>query len=158
MSWGGVVFLDEIGDLPPEIQAKFLVYLDNFEFEPDGWRYGWKIHSPAFVIAATNKDLKTEVERGNFRRDLYHRFTHKLTVPPLRERRNDIRALIDFVLQSPEINRNNSIKEISLSALTRLEEYSFPGNFRELEGILSKAIFRARQDGRSILLEEDLEF
>lgn len=158
MGWGGVVFLDEIGDLPPEIQAKFLVYLDTFEFEPDGWHYGWKIYSPAFIIAATNKDLKAAVEKGEFRRDLYHRFTHKLTVPPLRERRYDIRALIDFVLQSPEINRNGWIEEISLSALARLEEHPFPGNFRELEAVLSKAIFRARQDGRNILFEEDLEF
>ncbi|MBK7391673.1 MAG: sigma-54-dependent Fis family transcriptional regulator [Chloracidobacterium sp.] len=149
LGWGGVIFLDEIGDLTPEMQSKFLVYLDTFEFAPDGWPYDWKVHSPAFIVAATNKNLKEAVEKGLFREDLYYRFAHKLTVPPLRERRYDIRALIDFALQNSAINRllnpdkgeseepKRWIDEITLSALSRLEEYQFPGNFRELEAILS---------------------
>jgi len=153
---GGVVFLDEIGDLPPEIQAKFLVYLDEMEFLPVGWPYSWKVFSPVYVIAATNKDLKAAVEAGTFRRDLYHRFPYRLRVPSLRERRGDLRPLIDLVLQDPTINKG-WVEEISLGAIARLEAYDFPGNFRELESILARAIFRAMQAGRRRILEEDLE-
>jgi len=153
---GGVVFLDEIGDLPPEIQAKFLVYLDEMEFLPVGWPYSWKVFSPVYVIAATNKDLKAAMEAGTFRRDLYHRFPYRLRVPSLRERRGDLRPLIDLVLQDPTINKG-WVEEISLGAIARLEAYDFPGNFRELESILARAIFRAMQAGRRRILEEDLE-
>jgi transcriptional regulator with AAA-type ATPase domain len=153
---GGVVFLDEIGDLPPEIQAKFLVYLDEMEFLPVGWPYSWKVFSPVYVIAATNKDLKAAMEAGTFRRDLYHRFPYRLRVPSLRERRSDLRPLIDLVLQDPTINKG-WVEEISLGAIARLEAYDFPGNFRELESILARAIFRAMQAGRRRILEEDLE-
>lgn len=156
MGRGGVIFLDEIGELPPEIQAKFLIYMDSFEFQPDGWNYEWKIWSPIYILAATNIDLKKAVDKGQFRRDLYHRFTHKLSVPALRERRADIRALIDVVLQNKDLN--NGVKEITIGALSRLENYNFSGNFRELETVLSKAVFRARQAGRAILQEDDLEF
>jgi hypothetical protein len=153
---GGVVFLDEIGDLPPEIQAKFLVYLDEMEFLPVGWPYSWKVFSPVYVIAATNKDLEAAMEAGTFRRDLYHRFPYRLRVPSLRERRGDLRPLIDLVLQDPTINKG-WVEEISLGAIARLEAYDFPGNFRELESILARAIFRAMQAGRRRILEEDLE-
>lgn len=154
---GGVVFLDEIGDLPPEIQAKFLVYLDELEFLPSGWPYSWKVFSPVYIIAATNKDLKKAMEAGSFRRDLYHRFLYKLRVPSVRERRSDLRPLIDLVLQDPAINNKRWVEKISLGAIARLEAYDFPGNFRELESILARAVFRARQAGRKTLLEEDLE-
>ncbi len=157
LAWGGVVFLDEIGDLPPEIQAKFLVYLDELEFLPSGWPYSWKVFSPVYLIAATNKNLKQAMEAGTFRRDLYHRFPYKLRVPSLRERRSDLRPLIDLVLQDPAFNPGGWVKEISLGAIARLEAYDFPGNFRELESILARAVFRAMQAGRQSLLEEDLE-
>ncbi len=157
LACGGVVFLDEIGDLTPEMQAKFLVYLDEMEFTPVGWPYSWKVYSPLYVIAATNRDLESAVAAGQFRRDLYHRFTHKLTVPPLRERKNDLRPLIDLVLQDPELNTGGWVTEISLTALTRLERYRFPGNFRELESILAGAVFRTIQAGRRCILEEDLQ-
>jgi transcriptional regulator with PAS, ATPase and Fis domain len=157
LAWGGVVFLDEIGDLPPEIQAKFLVYLDELEFKPSGWPYSWKVFAPVYVIAATNKDLKQAIEAGTFRRDLYHRFPYKLRVPSLRERRSDLRPLIDLVLQDPAINTDRWVEEISLGAIDRLETYDFPGNFRELESILARAVFRAKQAGRRAILEEDVE-
>jgi transcriptional regulator with GAF, ATPase, and Fis domain len=157
LGYGGVVFLDEIGELAPEVQAKFLVYLDTFEFTPDGWPYDWPIWAPSYIVAATNKDLKQAVGAGAFRRDLYHRFTHKLRVPALRERRHDLRPLIDLVLQNPAIN-NNYVDEISLAALGRLEAYDFPGNFRELEAILARTVFRTRQMGRRVIQEEDVEF
>jgi len=156
LAWGGVVFLDEIGDLPPEIQAKFLVYLDELEFLPHSWPYSWKVFSPVYIVAATNKDLKAAMEAGTFRRDLYHRFPYRLRVPSLRERRGDLRPLIDLVLQDPTINKG-WVDEISLGAIARLEAYDFPGNFRELESILARAIFRAMQAGRPRILEEDLE-
>lgn len=158
LAMGGVAFLDEIGDLPPEVQVKLLTYLDTMEFEPSGWDYSWKIFCPTYVIAATNRDLRAAIQQGTFRRDLYYRFRHRLRVPPLRERRGDLRAHIDLLLQDPMINPNGAIQEISLAALTRLEGYDYPGNFRELESVLSRAVFRACQDGRKVILPEDIEF
>jgi transcriptional regulator with AAA-type ATPase domain len=154
---GGVVLLDEIGDLPLETQAKLLVFLDDFEFVPDGWPYEWRIYCPLYVIAATNRDLRKAVANGTFRSDLYHRFPFKLRVPALRERRGDLRALVDLILQDPTINPSRVVNRISLGAIARLEGYEFPGNFRELETVLGEAVFRARQLGRSDLLEEDLK-
>ena len=157
LAWGGIVFLDEIGDLPPEMQAKFLVYLDELKFTPDGWDYPWNVFSPVYIIAATNKDLKKAIRDGSFRDDLYYRFPHRLRVPSLRERRSDLRPSIDFLLQDPTVNSNGWVQEISLAAVTRLEQYDFPGNFRELESILSRATFNAMRAGRRIITEEDLE-
>lgn len=156
LAWGKVVLLDEIGDLPPEMQAKLLVYLDDYEFQPVGWGEPWKMWSPVYIIAATNRDLRREIDAGRFREDLYYRFRHRLRVPPLRERRGDLRPLIDLVLQHPGVNRHLAVSEISIAAIRRLEGYAFPGNVRELQSILSEAVFRARIAGRQKVLEEDL--
>jgi transcriptional regulator with AAA-type ATPase domain len=159
---GRVIFLDEIGDIPLEAQAKLLVYLDKMTFRPDGWPFLEPIYSPAYVIAATNKDLKAGIRQGQFREDLYHRFRHKLTVPPLRARKSDLRILIDFVLQDPSVNpvkgsgQGRLVNKISLQALDRLEAHEFPGNFRELEDVLSQAVFHAAREGREEILKEDI--
>lgn len=164
LAWGNTVFLDEIGDASPRLQAKLLVYLDRFTFSPMGWPYTDPLYSPTYVIAATNKDLRQEVESGRFREDLYHRFRYKPQVPPLRARKADLRILIDFVLQDPRINRpkgknlGREVEQIGIAALEKLETYGFPGNFRELEDTLSRAVFHAIRQGRSIVQEEDIHF
>lgn len=155
---GGVVFLDEIGDLSPETQVKLLYYLQTMEFMPQAWPYSWKVFCPAIVIAATNRDLRAAVRRGEFRQDLYHRFYHRLRVPSLRERKGDLRVLVDLLLQDPMINPDGWIQEIALDALVRLENYDYPGNFRELEAILAQAVRNARRAGRRVLLPEHIEF
>jgi len=156
LAWGNVVFLDEIGDLPVDMQAKLLVYLDDFEFQPVGWGEAWKLRSPVYIVAATNRDVRREIERGAFREDLYYRFKHRLRIPPLRERRSDLRPLIDLTLQNPAVNRELQVERISIAAIRRLEAYEFPGNVRELQSVLSDAVFRARLAGRTTLLAEDL--
>jgi hypothetical protein len=162
LGYGQTVFLDEIGDAPPEIQAKLLVYLDKFSFRPVGWPFEWEVQSPVAIVAATNKDLRQAIKEGKFREDLYHRFRYRLTVPPLRERRGDLRVLIDFVLQDPAINTlrgdgSFEVQEVALSAIEKLENHSFPGNYRELEEILARAVFNAVRAGRQEIVEKDVE-
>ena len=156
------MFLDEIGDAPAEIQAKLLLYLDNCGFEPRGWPYADGVHSPAYVVAATNRDLKARVADGSFRSDLYYRFRHRLVVPPLRSRRSDLRVLIDFALQDPSINSltptGRQVERIHIEAIEKLERYEFPGNFRELEDILARAVFNAAIARRQTVTASDIEF
>jgi len=158
---GGIVFLDEIGTMSLDAQAKLLHYLDNFLVRPQGWPLEKELFSPALVVAATNMDLEECSRRGTFRHDLYRRFKFRLEIPPLRERKSDFRLLVDFVLQDPSINRgtkgHREVNAISVSALKKLELYSFPGNFRELEDCLAKAIFNAVQHRRDTILREDIE-
>lgn len=163
LGYGQTVFLDEIGDAPPEIQAKLLVYLDKFSFRPVGWPFDWEVQSPVAIVAATNKDLRKAVAEGRFREDLYHRFRYRLTVPPLRDRRGDLRVLIDFVLQDPGINRRVGkadqfeVQRIALAAIEKLERHSFPGNYRELEEILARAVFNAVRAGRDEIMDQDID-
>lgn len=156
MGRGRVVFLDEIGDLPLTLQAKLLRYLDSMTFYPDHWPFVSAIFSPAFVIAATNRDLQAEVQRGTFRSDLYYRFYHRLRIPPLRERQRDIRVLVDLILQDPAVNRNNAVQSISLDALSWIDAQRLPGNHRELEQLLTRAVFNAQRAGRTELRRDDL--
>lgn len=159
---GGIVFLDELGTMGLEAQAKLLYYLDNFRVRPQGWPLQKELVSPALVVAATNMDLEELSRRGQFRYDLYRRFKFRLEIPPMRERKSDFRLLVDFVLQDPSINRASGVQRevngISVSALKRLEAYAFPGNFRQLEDCLATAIFNAVQHGRNIIIKEDIEF
>ncbi len=162
LSWGQTVFLDEIGDAPPALQAKLLVYLDRFAFQPLGWPYLEPIYSPTYIIAATNKDLQKEIKAGNFRDDLYHRFRYKLKVPPMHQRKSDLRVLIDYVLQDPKLNKSkgNNGKEIcgiTIEALEKIETHIFRGNFRELEDLASRAVYNAVMNGRDVIEAQDIE-
>ncbi|MCE5335941.1 MAG: sigma 54-interacting transcriptional regulator [Desulfobacteraceae bacterium] len=160
MAYNGTLFLDEIGDLPLGMQAKLLQYLDERTIYPTGW-LGKPIHIPAVVVAATNRDLRKSVEEGTFRLDLFHRFGHIVTIPPLRERLEDMERLVDFVLQNPRINplrksRNKSsrvVTKIERGAVERLKKYSFPGNFRELEAILRNGVLMAGDQGVDLIAE-----
>lgn len=156
----GILFLDEIAEVPPDVQAKLLVYMDDYMVKPMGYS-GLGIFAPVMLIAATNKNLKHEIELGNFRMDLYHRFKYKIEIPPLRERKEDIRFLINFVLLNPLVNpfskeNGYAINKISLEAIEILENYHYPGNFRELEGILKQAVNLAMTDGLDIILPKHL--
>ena len=136
---GGTIFLDEIGELPLEIQSKLLRVLQENEFE----RLGGKgtIHSDVRIIAATNRDLETEVEQGKFRADLYFRLNvFPITVPPLRERAEDIPLLAKYFIEKYSKRLGKEIKSIKKNNLNILLRYKWPGNIRELEHLVERAI------------------
>jgi transcriptional regulator with PAS, ATPase and Fis domain len=156
----GIVFLDEIAEIPFSTQAKLLLYLDEYKITPEGYDKG-AIPVPTFLMAATNKNLPSEIQKGNFRSDLYNRFKYKISIPSLKERKEDLRFLISFILQSPFINYvddnlNYAVDKISLEAIEKLENYSYPGNFRELESILKAAVNDCVIKKQSILLPENI--
>ena len=129
----GTLFLDEIGELPFSLQSKLLRVLENGEF----YRIGETRPrlSKARIIAATNRDLKEEVRSGNFRQDLYHRLcVLTIFVPPLREREKDVTSLLDYFKKM--YATENSAFEINDEARQLIEQYSFPGNIRELRNIV----------------------
>ncbi len=157
----GTLFLDEIGDMPLQVQAKLLKFLDDGGFYPLGWS-GPKIYIPTTIIAATNQPIERLIEEGRFRRDLYERFRHKIRLPSLRERMDHFDALVDFVLQNPAYNPindqgNRRVNYISAEALTLLRNYNYPGNFRELESILWKAIGNAISERSDIILPHHIK-
>jgi len=132
----GTILLDEIGDLPPDLQVKLLRVLQEREIERVG---GVKpISIDVRVICATARNLAEEVQKGNFRQDLFYRLqVIPVEVPPLRERQGDIPELADFFLQ--EFGRERGVSfHLSEDALRALEQYSFPGNVRELRNILER--------------------
>lgn len=156
----GFVFLDEIAEIPFSTQAKLLLYLDDYKITPEGYDKE-AIPVPTFLMAATNKNLLSEIQKGNFRSDLYYRFKYKISIPSLRERKEDLRFLISFILQSPFINYvddnlNYAVDKISLEAIEKLENYSYPGNFRELESILKAAVNDCVIKKQSIILPENI--
>jgi DNA-binding NtrC family response regulator len=136
---GGSVFLDEIGELPTAIQPKLLRVLQEHAFERLGGNE--TIHSDFRLIAATNRDLKAEIDDGNFRQDLYFRVTvFTIALPPLRSRRSDIVPLAEYFLEMFSAKNNVPISGFSEEAILRLQQYSFPGNVRELEHMIEAAV------------------
>lgn len=134
---GGTIFLDEIGDTSPALQAKLLRVLQEREFERVGGIRTLK--TDVRVIAATNKDLRQEVARGNFREDLYYRLcVVPLSLPPLRERKEDIPLLVEAFVAKLNA-RGERIQEVSTRAMALLMEYDWPGNVRELENAIEHA-------------------
>jgi len=148
----GTVFLDEISELPKPMQVKLLRFLQEGSFEKVGGEKTTLVN--VRVISATNKYIKKEVQRGNFREDLYYRLNViPITVPPLRERKNDIPLLVDhFLDQFPEILENEKMR-ISDEALAMMMDYRWPGNVRELQNAVQFSIVRSRGD---IIRPEDL--
>jgi DNA-binding NtrC family response regulator len=134
---GGTLFLDEVGDMPAQMQAKLLRVLQEGELERVGGSETLKVD--VRVIAATNKDLEVEIEKGRFREDLYFRLNVvQLQSPSLRERKEDLPALIDAFLE--ESCRKNGRKPLRLlpEAMARMAEYDFPGNVRELRNLVER--------------------
>lgn len=136
---GGTIFLDEIGDLTLDLQVKILRVLQEREF----YRLGSSkpLKTDARIVAASNRHLEAEIAAGNFRKDLYYRLNIiRIEVPPLRERKDDILPLVDFFITKYSSREKKKITGISKEALTALLHYSFPGNVRELENIIERAI------------------
>ena len=139
---GGTVFLDEIGELPLELQVKFLRVLQEKEIEPVGGRPK-KID--VRVLAATNKDLEEEVAAGRFRIDLYYRLNvFPLLMPPLRERKTDIPLLAEHFLKKYGTDEGRPARELSEEAMKKLQSYNWPGNIRELENTILRNTLLAK--------------
>ena len=133
---GGTIFLDEIGELPPVLQAKLLRVIEDKEVRPLGATTGKKID--VRIIAATNRDLRRAVEEGQFRQDLFYRLdVVEIALPPLRERPEDLTLLIEHFLARSK--RASRVKRLSEEALRILLNYPWPGNVRELENTLERA-------------------
>ncbi|HEX8283964.1 MAG TPA: sigma-54 dependent transcriptional regulator [Pyrinomonadaceae bacterium] len=137
---GGSIFLDEIGDIPPETQARLLRVLQEREFTPLGDTTPRKVD--VRIVAATNIDLKEAVRQGTFREDLYYRLAVvPIELPPLRERREDVLALAQhFIRKYNEENTRDVSDQLAPEVLALLEQYSWPGNVRELENVIERAV------------------
>ncbi|MGB3222057.1 MAG: nitric oxide reductase transcriptional regulator NorR [Desulforhopalus sp.] len=141
---GGTLFLDEIGELSLEIQAKILRVIQEGEIQRIGSEK--MLHADVRLLAATNRNLETEVSAGRFRADLYHRLNvYPIRVPALRERKEDIAILAGFFVTQAKKRLGLGEIRISEAALQLLNRYSWPGNVRELENILSRAVLKASQ-------------
>ncbi len=136
---GGTLFLDEIGEIAPELQPKLLRLLQEREFERVG---GMRtIRSDARVVAATNRDLRAMVKTRAFREDLYYRLNvFPVTLPALRERRQDIPVLAEHFVRQVAARLKKDVREISATAMANLTQYDWPGNIRELENVLERAV------------------
>ncbi len=145
LAHGGTIFLDEVGETSPSVQAKLLRVLQEKEFEPLGSTRTVKVDIR--VVAATNRDLEASVREGRFREDLFYRLNVvPITVPPLRERKEDIPLLAEhFLARFGEKNRK-MLKAISGKALDLLVRYDWPGNVRELENCIERAVILARDE------------
>lgn len=134
----GTIFLDEVSEIPFELQAKLLRFLQEKEFERVGGERNLK--SNARVIAATNRDLWHMVRDGSFREDLYYRLSvASIKVPPLRQRKSDIPLLIEYLLKKINAELHRNVRGIEERAAARIMGYDWPGNVRELENILTRA-------------------
>ncbi len=147
----GTIFLDEIGDMPLSIQAKFLRVLQERQFHPVGGE--GPVQVDVRVIVATNKDLEEGVKQGVFRDDLYYRIhVIPIELPPLRERKEDIPMLADHFLKKYGSQMNKKIKGLTPAAMQRLMVHEWPGNVRELANTIEYAVAMTRED----MISDDL--
>ncbi len=151
---GGTIFLDEVGDMSLRTQAKVLRALEEQRFEPVG--AGGSVQVDVRVVAATNKNLEEEIERGNFREDLFYRLNViPFHVPPLRDRREDIPMLADYFLREFTTAYGRKAKELTPEAYRILHDYHWPGNVRELRNLIERIVIlnpQVRVDARHIPL------
>jgi chemotaxis protein methyltransferase CheR len=156
---GSILFLDEIGELPLELQAKLLRVLESGEFERLG--SSRTLHSDARIIAATNRELEEEVRQGRFRDDLWYRLkVFPITVPPLRDRPEDIPMLVQSFLEELTRKMGKRIAQIPARTMKMLQSYSWPGNVRELKHAVESALINAEGNKLSFDLPQitDSEF
>lgn len=136
---GGTIFLDEVGEIPIELQAKLLRVLQEGEFERLGSNKTLKVN--VRIIAATNRDLLQEIEQGKFREDLYYRLNvFPIHVPALRERADDIPFLVDHFMKKFATKFGKKVNSVSKKGMNELMTYQWPGNIRELENVIERAV------------------
>jgi transcriptional regulator with PAS, ATPase and Fis domain len=151
LAHGGTVFLDEVGDISAELQTKLLRFLQEREFERVGGTQ--PIHVDVRVIAATNRDLSSAIKEGRFRADLYYRLNViPISLPPLRERREDIPVLAQYFLRRFALETKKNFTGITAEAEARLVAYAWPGNVRELANVIERAAVLGQ--GPEITLED----
>jgi len=151
---GATLFLDEIGELPLELQPKLLRVVQDGEFERLGSSHAIKID--VRIIAATNRNLEEEVRRGRFRDDLWYRLNiFPITMPPLRDRLDDIPLLVDFYVKKISKRMGKSIETIPTRVMNALQNYHWPGNVRELENVLERAVINS--SGPKLHLVDELK-
>jgi PAS domain S-box-containing protein len=149
---GGTVFLDEVADLPKPMQVKLLRFLQEGTFEKVGGERTVSVN--VRVISATNKDLKKEVQRNNFREDLFYRLNViPVHIPPLRERKNDIPLLAEHFIEQVTVRSGHPAPKISDTALSVMMDYAWPGNVRELQNAVQFAIVKCN---KKIITQDDL--
>jgi PAS domain S-box-containing protein len=142
---GGTIFLDEIGELPPETQITLLRVLQEREFDRIGG--GRPIRADVRVIAATNRDLESAIDGGAFRKDLFYRLNvFPIEIPPLRERKEDIPTLIEYFVQRYSRKVGKKIRAIEKRTLQLLESYAWPGNVRELQNVIERSVIFCDSD------------
>jgi transcriptional regulator with GAF, ATPase, and Fis domain len=136
---GSTLCLDEIGELPLEVQAKLLRVIQHNEFERLGSSRTIKVD--ARIVATTNRDLEEEVRKGRFRQDLYYRLNvFPITVPPLRQRKDDIPLLVEAFIERCARKLGKQITSVPKKTMKTLQDYPWPGNIRELESVLERAV------------------
>ena len=151
---GGSIFLDEVGELPLELQAKLLRVLEQGEFELVGSSRSTTVD--VRVIAATNRNLAEAVSKGTFRSDLYYRLSiYPITMPPLRERREDIPMLVTHLVKLLSLKLGKQIETVPQKAMTVLQNYPWPGNVRELRNVIERAVIITQ--GSQLLLIDSLD-
>lgn len=151
---GGTIFLDEIGEMNPDLQAKLLRVIENHEFMKVG--DSKPTHVDVRIIAATNRDLLKETETGQFRADLYYRLAvFQILLPPLRERPKDIKLLAAHFLALFAAKVNKPLPEMSPDFLEKLEAYSWKGNIRELKNVMERMVILSNN---SVLTADELPF
>jgi chemotaxis protein methyltransferase CheR len=151
---GGTLFLDEVGELPLDLQAKLLRVLEEGEFERVGGSHTIKVD--VRVIAATNRNLEDAVRKGFFRSDLYYRLSiFPITLPPLRERKEDVSMLVRHLVKQLSQKLGKTIDAIPLETMAKLRNYPWPGNVRELRNVIERAVIVTR--GSKLQLIDDLD-
>lgn len=149
---GGTLFLDEIGEMSPDLQAKLLRVLESGEYIKVGETKSSKVDMR--LIAATNRNLQEEIKTGHFREDLYYRLsTFKITLPSLRDRKEDISLLARHYLDEFNLKCDGRVRELSPGLLNKMQQLNWRGNVRELKNVMERMVILANGD---ILLEEDL--
>jgi formate hydrogenlyase transcriptional activator len=147
---GGTIFLDEIGELPPELQPKLLRVIQDGEFERVGSPH--TIKTDVRIIAATNRNLEEEIKNGRFREDLYYRLNvFPITMPLLRQRKDDIPLLVNHFVAKFNKKIGKHIETVSKNTLNILQEYHWPGNVRELESVIERAVITSQGSSLQVL-------
>jgi formate hydrogenlyase transcriptional activator len=147
---GGTIFLDEIGEMPLELQSKLLRVIQDGEFERLGSPRTIKID--VRIIAASNRNLEQEIRNGRFREDLFYRLNvFPITIPPLRKRKEDIPLLVNYFVTKFNKKMGKKIETVSKETLNTLQEYHWPGNVRELESVIERAVITSQGTALQVL-------